>query len=159
MPTSSSNSPKLTFEPRWSAQRYAVVSLQCLICIVIPWLIPYWPVLARMSLTGLGLAALGLGYQRVGWWGAKRLLRVTWQQSGQWVLQRNSVEQEHHAEWILSPDSFVTSWLMVLRWQTESEKLHLIILPAELPTNVWRQWQARMKLQGHRVLHASATEL
>jgi hypothetical protein len=159
LPTSSNNSPKLTFEPRWSPQRCAVVSAQFLVCVVIPWLIPYWPVLARTALAFAAVAVLGLGYRRVGWWGPKLLRRVTWQQSGRWVLQRQCAEQEESSDWILSPNSFVTSWLMVLRWQYQSETLHIIILPKELPLNVWRQWQARLKLHGSKVLHASDTEL
>lgn len=119
---------------------------QCVMCSAIPWLIPYWPAGARLLVGAVMLAALILGYRQLGWWGPRRVLRVTWQQSGQWVLQLASGKSAR-GDWVLTDRSRVISWLMVLRWRDNESCAQVIIFPGELPKGEWRRWQARLKLQ------------
>ncbi|MES1190334.1 MAG: protein YgfX [Steroidobacter sp.] len=133
------------FEPRWSWQRAMVFIAQCVMCGAIPWLLPYWPVGVCLLVSAVTLAVLILGYRHLGWWGPRRVLRVTWQQSGQWLLQLASSKSA--GGWVLTERSRVMSWLMVLRWRDDESCAQVIIFPGELPRAEWRRWQARLKLQ------------
>jgi len=149
LPTSSSSSPSLAFEIGWSSARCALLATQCLICIGIPWLVPYWPLIVRILLSVATLSFLAVGLKRAGWWGSERIVRVTWQQSGEWVLRRASTVPAHPANWVLLDDSYVSAWLMVLRWRSDESSASLVVLPGDISTHDWRQWQARLKLQGN----------
>ena len=159
LPISSSSSPLLAFEPRWSAPRCALVGAQCIICIFVPWLIPSWPVYACILLSLVAVALLAAGYLRAGWWGARRVVRVTWQQSGSWLLQRANDNQDFMATWALSEDSYIVSWLMVLRWHGDAGSAALMVLPGEMRMTAWRQWQARLRLQGAKASHSSRPDV
>lgn len=150
MRTSSSNLPVLAFEPRWSPQRLVALVIQAVICMVIPWLVPYWPVTVRCLVSIIALILLAIGYQRAGWWGSNKLIRVVWQQSGEWRLQFASINREAQ-QWELMQGSYVSAWLIRLRWRDGRSHAQLIVLPGELPRNAWRQWQARLKLHAHNV--------
>ena len=159
MPTSSSNSPVLVFEPHWSVQRWLLVGAQAAICLIIPWLIPYWSVTVRVLLSLVALALLAVGYLRAGWWGSKRVSRITWQQSGVWLLQRCGENAAETTGWMLSGNSYIVSWLMILRWRSDAGTARLVILPGEMPTAAWHQWQMRLNLQGSPKLHSTSAEL
>ena len=124
--------------------------IQGVICIATPWLVPYWPATGRCLVSIIALALLAIGYQRAGWWGSNKLIRVVWQQSGEWRLQFASMNREIQ-QWELMQGSYVSAWLILLRWHDGRSRAQLIVLPGELPENIWRQWQARLKLHAANV--------
>lgn len=154
-----SNLPSLVIEPRWSRQRSGLLLASVIICVLVPWLIPHWSAQGSCALSVISLLMLAIGYYRAGWWGAQRMTRVTWQQSGEWHLEyaHNHQHLDHVIRADLRDDSYVGSWLMVLRWQADSRTHSLMLLRGELSNHAWRQWQARLRLEAGRAMPAVDT--
>jgi len=146
LPTSFSNSPVLAFEPHWSVQRLLLTFAQYLICVGVPWLIPDISILVRVLLNVASISLLSAGLISIGWWGRRHIRRITWQQSGDWVLTLS--KSTGLAVWTLQPTSFVSPFLMVLRWHSGVDSAVAIIICGEMSVAEWRRWQARLRLQG-----------
>jgi len=144
--TSFSNSPVLAFEPRWSVPRLIATVLQYFICVTIPWLLTALAIETKALLSIVAVGSLSVALIRVGWWGRRRVSRITWQQSGEWILTRPSLPVA--TPWVLQPSSFVTPWLVILRWRRDGESAAVAMLYGEMAHGKWRQWQSRLRLQG-----------
>jgi hypothetical protein len=112
----------------------------------VPWLIPDISITVRVLLNVASVGLLSLGLARIGWWGSRRISRVVWQQSGDWTLVRSLDAQM--PTWMLQPSSFVSPFLMVLRWKCIDDSAVSMIIYGEMPMAEWRRWQARLRLQG-----------
>jgi hypothetical protein len=157
---SSSNSPVLMLEPRWSWQRWMLVVIQLAMCVGVPWLIPQWSLSLRLALSALSLLLLGVGYYQLAWWGSHRLRKATWLQSGQWRLERAtglSFCAELHGDSQLNP-----GW-MCLRWRADpvsgASRCSLMFIRGELSSDTWRHLQARLRLEAGRSLPTDAAAL
>ncbi len=132
---------------------------QYAICCGIPFLIPYLPMTGRLLLAGSSSALVTMGYYFAGWWGSRRVIRVMWQQSGLWILQRAEDAESLQRPWELLGRSWITPSLMVLRWRSDKSTALLLVLRSEMPATTWRQLQLRIKLEGTGLTTSSLTEV
>jgi len=127
-------------------QRLLVTLLQYGVCSIMPWLVSGMSVGSKVLLSAAAISSLSVALFYAGWWGRRRVKRITWQQSGDWVLTRASPSET--TPWILQASSFATPLLMILRWRCVEDSAAVLVFYGEMTTSEWRRWQARLRLHG-----------
>ena len=75
--------------------------------------------------------------------------RIVWQRDGTWLLT-DTAGRDHPAT--LLPSTWLTSWIMHLRWRLESGRtVRAIFWRWQMPAAEWQRWRQRLWLQGLQV--------
>lgn len=146
---SSSSSPTLVLELRQRWRRVLPAALLLLAALSLPWLISATSlgmlVLAILLVSAIAVAAIwqsGIGRP------AAQLATIVWGQDQLWHLQFQTGEPVTAT---LSGRSWLSPWLMCLKFRAETGSRHQILVwRGELSSVVWQQWQLRLRLDARR---------
>ena len=76
----------------------------------------------------------------------QRIVAVTWQSDGQWLLTLNNHTTSNA---VLRVDSWLSAGLLCLRWQLPTGKARaLLVWRWQLSHAAWHQWRLRLYQQG-----------
>lgn len=155
---SSSNSPALVLELPYGGRRLLSAGTLLLAALLLPWLaFSGSPVLRTLVMLGGVALAFGAAWQAGGVGSAaRRLVRVTWAQNGEWRLQFAMGEPITAA---LAASSWWSPWVMCWRFVDEAGRRHgLLLWRSEFSPHSWHQWQLRLQLEGTHAARLSAVE-
>ena len=112
-----------------------------------PWLVDPLSLGAAALLSVAVGAALTLGFLRAGWWGARRIERLSWTADGRWLLAlRNGCS----VELILDLQTRVTPHLLWLRWRPEGAvfpRRAMLLSRLDVPPGDLRRLVSRLRLE------------
>lgn len=142
---SSPNSPVLVLERPASPLRWALWLSIILLAVVWPWLCALRiEVAAGFALLSAAIVG-GAAWRSLRFPG--RIARATWGSDGEWRLQ---LADGHDLAAQLSRDSWVTGWVLVLRWRCGIQHHGFTIMRPELTAAEWHRWQLRLRLEAAR---------
>lgn len=147
---SSNSSPVLMLDLRWSPQRWAIVAIQVAICLVMPWLIPQGTAAVKLIVGAAALLGVAAGFYWLGGWGARRVVRAAWLQSGDWQIERADGSKLTAS---LLDSSQVTAGFISLHLYADGpagSRHRLLWVRGELDREVWRRLRVRLRLEGGR---------
>jgi hypothetical protein len=147
---SSSSSPTLVLELQRQWLRLLPAALLGVMAVVIPLLITansigLHLVYASMALALVVAAVLHSGIGRPG----AQIASVSWGADHHWCLRFKTGAQTNAN---LSARSWLLPWIMCLKFTTDTQGTHQIMLwRGELTRSAWQQWQLRLRLEAGQV--------
>jgi hypothetical protein len=153
---SSPGSPTLIIESCSHRTEAAAMTLVVGGGVVAPWLVEPLSLWAAVLLSLAAGSALSLGFLQAGWWGGRRIVRLSWTADGRWLF---ALHNGRAIELVLHPQTRVTPGLLWLRWRPEGgvfPRRAMLLSALDIPPGDLRRLASRLRLEAPAALRGAA---
>jgi hypothetical protein len=153
---SSPGSPALIVETSLHRTEAAAMTLVVGGGVLAPWLVDPLSLWAAALLSLAAGSALSLGFLQAGWWGGRRVVRLSWSADGLWRL---TLRNGRAVELDLHPQTRVASGLLWLRWRPAGvvfPRRAMLLSRLDIPPGDLRRLVTRLRLDAPAALRGPA---